>query len=117
MLIFDAKDRVIGACVGPPDAAAWPEVHRRAFEKLSAEGARAHFAKNERIHRRGRFPAINVGVSMGTGPSKPGNLHLGQHAEMVERLLADPNINRMANHASGMQPPASTGRGATDFFA
>lgn len=105
LLIFDAQDRVIGACVGPPDAAQWPDVHRRAFEKLSAEAAHAHFARKERIHRRGRFPAINVGISMGMGPSDPSNLDLGKHAAMVERLLADPDINRMANHASGAQFP------------
>lgn len=102
LLIFDAKDRVIGACVGPPDVVGWPAVHQAAFEKLNAEGERAHFTKGERVHRRGRFPAINVGISMGTGPSHPGNLQLGNHAKMVARLLADRNIIRMANHASGM---------------
>lgn len=38
---------------------------------------------------------------MGTGPSHPGNLEAGDHADMVRRLLADPDINRLANHASG----------------
>lgn len=103
LLIFDAQDRVIGACVGPPDVAAWPAVHQAAFERLNTEGERAHFTKDERVHRRGRFPAINAGISMGTGPSHPGVLDLGKHTEMVARLLADPNIKRMANHASGMR--------------
>lgn len=101
MLIFDSKDRVIGACVGPPDVAQWPGVHQRAFQKLNTEAAQAQFAKSERTHRRGRFPAINVGISMGMGPTHPDNLKLGKHAGMVERLLGDRDIIRMANHASG----------------
>ncbi len=101
LLIFDSKDRVIGACVGPPDVAEWPEVHRAAFEKVNAEREQATFTKDERKHRRGRFPAINVGISMGMGPDRPGVLELGSHTGMAERLVADPNIIRMANHASG----------------
>ena len=101
LLIFDSKDRVIGACVGPPDIAEWPAVHCAAFEKANAEREQATFAKEEHKHRRGRFPAINVGISMGTGPSHPGVLELGDHTGIAERLVADPNIIRMANHASG----------------
>ena len=108
LLIFDSEDCIIGACVGPPDVAEWPDVHRAVFEKVNAEREQATFAKEERKHRRGRFPAINVGISMGTGPSHPGVLELGSHSDMAERLVADPNIIRMANHASGTRcsPPA-----------
>ena len=101
LLIIDGKDRIIGACVGPPDVAAWPEVQRAAFDKLNAERERAQFSSKEADHRRGQFPAVNIGISMGTGPSHPGVLKLGKHTEMVARLVADPNIIRMANHASG----------------
>ena len=86
-LIFDAKDRIIVACVGPPDTAAWPAVQSAAFEAFNAERERADFADEECDHRRGQFPAINVGISMGTGPSHPGVLRHGKHTGMVERLL------------------------------
>ncbi|KAK6985098.1 hypothetical protein R3P38DRAFT_3332572 [Favolaschia claudopus] len=52
-----------------------------------------------RNHRRGLFAAINVGLTRGTGQAKPTWLDGGEYSEVAERLLADQDINRMAEFA------------------
>lgn len=101
LFILDAGNRAIGACVGSLKGCDYPNVHRRAFKALIAGGKKAQFTKGQRSHRRGRYPAVNVGISMGMGPDAPVNLEQGKNAEVVKDLLANPDIQRMANHASG----------------
>lgn len=53
------------------------------------EGSREYFEPEERQHRRGNFPAINVGITHGKGSPVLTNLANQGHQELVERLLAD----------------------------
>ncbi|TFK18416.1 hypothetical protein FA15DRAFT_565693, partial [Coprinopsis marcescibilis] len=50
-------------------------------------------------HRRGRFPAVNVGTSYGQGSKKPANLR-HHDVELVERLLRDKDVQRLATFGS-----------------
>ena len=54
-----------------------------------------------RRHRRGLFAAINVGLSYGKGLAAPTSLDTKMYAPLVDRLLANTDIIRMANFASG----------------
>lgn len=54
-----------------------------------------------RRHRRGLFAAINVGLSYGKGQTAPGWLDAKKYTSLVHRLLANKDIVRMANFASG----------------
>ncbi|KAG6809367.1 hypothetical protein H0H92_000528 [Tricholoma furcatifolium] len=75
----------------------WLPACLRAFDAMRDEGNKADFSFRETHHCRGDFPAINVGVTMGHGATYPTNLSTGPHTEMMSRLLANPDIIRIAN--------------------
>lgn len=54
-------------------------------------------------HRRGDFAALNFGVSHGQGPKAPYRLSQDNKAleGLVQRLLQDPDIQRLAISDSG----------------
>lgn len=56
------------------------------FEAIFAEGKAAQhsFKLAEKHHRRGHFPAINVGVTMGMGYQHLLNLDNGDHAGIMD---------------------------------
>ncbi|KAG6808180.1 hypothetical protein H0H92_005147, partial [Tricholoma furcatifolium] len=47
-------------------------------------------------HKRGTFPAVNIGVTMGLGATYPTNL---THSAMMDRLLGNPHIQRLTHFA------------------
>jgi hypothetical protein len=73
----------------------------RAANAIQSEGKGAKFSQAEVKHRRGHFPAIAVGISSGNGQTVPERLKHERHAHMVERLMANPSIIRLATFASG----------------
>ncbi|TFK76059.1 hypothetical protein BDN72DRAFT_867771 [Pluteus cervinus] len=64
------------------------------------EGEAADFHKKEKDHRRGVFPAINIGVTHGKGTPHPIQLSAGTHSAMMRRLLEDADMQRLAFFAS-----------------
>ena len=74
---------------------------KRVFHRIYNEGRRERFSQSECNHPRGAFPAINVGMTHGKGTIQPVNLNNVNHSAMVQRLLADEDIQRMAGFASG----------------
>ena len=62
------------------------------------------FQEGEVSHKRGEYPALNVGVSFGHGPQKPHNLDTGEHSSMLDGLLQSRDVVRLANFASGRHP-------------
>ncbi|KAF5377194.1 hypothetical protein D9615_006459 [Tricholomella constricta] len=91
-------ESLAAASVNDPSYA---ESCRRAYEAIMEEGRRANFSDAEHNHRRGNFPAINVGVTMAPGAAHPTNLGLGPHKGMAQRLLNNPDIMRIAHFADG----------------
>lgn len=68
----------------------------------------AQFTEEECQHRRANgSAALNVGIYYGGGGQEPGNLNSGKYAEVLEGLVADPDISRMASFADGIAPIAS----------
>lgn len=66
------------------------------------EGRDAAFARDEKVHRRGRFPALAIGISYGKGQQRPMNLRNGVHADMLQRLVGASSVQRMALFANGL---------------
>ncbi|KAG6819797.1 hypothetical protein H0H93_008551 [Arthromyces matolae] len=90
--------RVFGVLVGQvANDRSWIASCQKAFEAIQEGGDHEDFVEAETQHCRGNFPAINVGVTMGFGATYPTNLSRGAHTKMLDRLLKDPHIIRIAN--------------------
>jgi hypothetical protein len=72
-----------------------------AYDIITSQGIAAGFPASMRKHRRGLFAAINVGLAYGKGCAAPSLLNNKEHEPLAERLRTNPDINRMANFASG----------------
>jgi hypothetical protein len=87
--------------VGSPDDPTFYKACLRFFHAVMLEGSNASFSKAECDHLRGKFPALNVGVTHGKGTSQPINLNNGSHTEMLQKLLGSEDAQRLASFASG----------------
>ncbi|KAG6808654.1 hypothetical protein H0H92_003380 [Tricholoma furcatifolium] len=97
-----SEDKLIFAVlVGQPNDPMYTKACEQAFEAIAEEGRCAEFKDSELRHKRGEFPAINVGVTMGIGATYPTNLPTGNHTGMISRLLANEHIKRIAHFADG----------------
>ncbi|TFK60997.1 hypothetical protein BDN72DRAFT_872818 [Pluteus cervinus] len=85
----------------------WQVVAEEAAKTLASvrdEGvALGAFPVDVRSHRRGEFVALPVGVSHGNGRTQPGNLFQPpERKPLVERLLSDKSIQRIAGFQSSV---------------
>lgn len=65
--IVDNDGRVIAVLVGQPDDPDWHNVASAAYDALTDAASRLKFSSKIKNHRRGRFPALNYGISHGGG--------------------------------------------------
>ncbi|KAF6743090.1 hypothetical protein DFP72DRAFT_828982, partial [Ephemerocybe angulata] len=92
---------VVAAGVGQPDDPLYVFSMHNAYQKIYQAGRKAPWKPAEVHHKRGdKFGALNIGVLMGHGPTQPYNLRNGVHEPMLEELIADPDIIRMATFQS-----------------
>ncbi|KAF8059499.1 hypothetical protein FPV67DRAFT_1424580 [Lyophyllum atratum] len=98
--LVDKDRRIFATMIGRPNDPGWAVSCQRAFEAIQREGGAAAFTTQERDHRRGKFPAVNVGVTYGKGTTQPVNLKRGAHDEMLGRLLSNKDIARIAAFGS-----------------
>ena|ERR1700761_3759766 len=99
--IVDASGRVFAVLAGQPRAPAYAASVAAAYTAIRDAGLGANFASDMRKHRRGLFAAVNVGLIYSKGQTTPSRLHHHLHGDMVEELLANEHIRRMATFASG----------------
>lgn len=99
--IVDQKGRIIAVLVGQPKDASFISAAETVFESMVREGKAASFLPKETLHCQGAFPAINMGVTHGKGTLAPVYLNNHRHTPMMERLLDDPAVQRLAAFASG----------------
>lgn len=99
--LLDHQNRIFTVAVGQPRDGNYAESARRAHSLILEEGRSARFKPEERHHRRGHFPALNVGITYGKGTKSPVNLRHDRHSEMLKRLCASSDIKRLATFASG----------------
>jgi len=115
--ILDQLKRIVVVLVAKPKDPSYDSATRRVFEKMTNEGESASFVPKETNHCRGSFPAINVGVSLGPGDNKPRRVSVGKHDEMVQRLLNDGDVQRLASHQDGRWPIHETCQPDADLKA
>ncbi|TFK60591.1 hypothetical protein BDN72DRAFT_779221 [Pluteus cervinus] len=109
-IITDKDGRGIVFFVGQPLCAhggKWADVAKAAAETMASvreEGfIAAALPPAFQSHRRGDFVAIAVGVSHGGGQTAPGTLvHAVERQALINRLLADSAIKRIAGYQSSM---------------
>ncbi|KAJ7075472.1 hypothetical protein B0H15DRAFT_791807 [Mycena belliarum] len=95
--LVDAQGRIFAVLVGQPRDVGWD----RAYRDITAEGIAAAFPPTMLKHRRGLYAAVNVGLSYGKGQRIPSRLLNPKYDAMLDRLLGNAAINRMATFASG----------------
>lgn len=98
---FDKAGRLIALLGGRPKDAAYLQSTNAVFDLMMQEGLKANFHQKFQEHTRGRFMALNVGVTHGKGTHHPVNLDNHEHTEMVARLLASKHVQRMASFSDG----------------
>ncbi|KAJ7698010.1 hypothetical protein B0H17DRAFT_1006854 [Mycena rosella] len=98
--IVDVFGRIITVLVGQPHLASWDAEVASAYQHISAESAVAAFCRDLCKHRRGGFVAQNVGIYYGQGAKFPTRLRTGMYEPMLDRLLGNPAVARMATFAS-----------------
>jgi hypothetical protein len=98
---MDSLERVLSAFVPAPTDTLYQAASSRVSGKMTAEGDAANFTASELNHKRGQgFAAINAGLSYGNGHTKPTWLS-NEREEMVDNLLADKDIQRLAAYQDG----------------
>ena len=71
--------RIFAVLAGRPDNYTYLQSSRAAYEAFAKEGQEAMFSPGITKHRRGHFPAVNVGVTCGNGLGEPANLKAEKH--------------------------------------
>ncbi|KAJ7873190.1 hypothetical protein B0H13DRAFT_2349172 [Mycena leptocephala] len=98
--LVDAHGHIFMVLGGRPDGDSYRAAVAHAFNLIKDEGHTAQFPASMRVHRRGLFVTINVGLTFGKGQTVPTWLDRGDYASLTQRLLANKDIIRMANFAS-----------------
>ncbi|KAJ7033072.1 hypothetical protein C8F04DRAFT_1210942 [Mycena alexandri] len=94
--IFDSRGRIIAVLAGQPRNPTYAAAAHAAFRVIMDAGAEARFPADMRHHRRGLFAALNVGLSYGKGQKTPCWLNNKQYASLVDRLLDNEHVKRLA---------------------
>lgn len=68
---------------------------RDAFDFVQTSAAGEHFCDKETSHRRGKYPNVGFGISLGNGQRTPGHLRLGKHAGFVDKILNNESFKRI----------------------
>lgn len=100
--IVDKAHRLVAVLAGHPNVENWPLLHQQAATALEERRSRCLVPKNKQKHRRGRFVALQCGVSHGGGQTRPRNM---TNDDRNEKILNELNqlepFKRTAGFASG----------------
>ncbi|PPQ97626.1 hypothetical protein CVT26_002549, partial [Gymnopilus dilepis] len=101
--ILDDERRVMGVCAGMPrNDENWNSVQHRAAALLEDARVRLIFGKKEQNGRRGKFPAINIGISHGGGQPYPKMLQQASvNIPTLQTLMNDWSFQRISGFATG----------------
>ena len=103
MPLVDNDNYVIGVCAGTPKGAKdWDALQRHAASLLEDARSRLKFDKKDKDNRRGKFSAINVGISHGGGQPYPKALEQDlTNAPILNELMEDESFKRISGFAAG----------------
>ncbi|KAJ7135536.1 hypothetical protein C8R46DRAFT_922798, partial [Mycena filopes] len=105
--ILDVHGRIIAILLGRPEDPDWDAVIQevcKVFEHVRRAGRRGSwFRPRDTRHRRGRYAVLTAGVSFGGGQKRPGNLVNGPRQKLVNYILRNKSVRRLAGfQSSGM---------------
>lgn len=87
---------------GRPSDPSYVESMLRATDAILRAREQADFTHDECHHGRADdSAALNYGTYYGGGGEVPGNLKNGRHTEILEALVSNPDLSRMASFADG----------------
>ncbi|KAF7358609.1 hypothetical protein MSAN_01199600 [Mycena sanguinolenta] len=98
--LVDSMGRAFASLAGQPRDDGWRAAVSCAYQFIKAQGDAADFPTPMRHHRRGLFAAMGVGLMYGKGLRIPMWLDNKEFTPLAERLLAHPDIVRMAHFTS-----------------
>ncbi|KAJ7028795.1 hypothetical protein C8F04DRAFT_924844, partial [Mycena alexandri] len=98
--IVDVHGRIIAVLAGRPDDPSYVAAIQEAYAAMEEERKRAKFPATMRHHRRGAFPPLNTGFGYSKGQRVPSRMHNGEHSAIIQRLLGNTNVIRMATFGS-----------------
>ncbi|KAF8872686.1 hypothetical protein BD779DRAFT_1452535, partial [Infundibulicybe gibba] len=100
--ICDGEGRVVAVLAGRPNSGGYLECTQQLAKTLLDAGSKARLSTGQKVHRRGEYRALSVGVSFGGGQKRPGNLvHKANNTKILESVMSDPNMRRVAGFGSG----------------
>ncbi len=99
--VFVGPDgHVFAIAAAPPRDPTYMEDHDEVCCAFLGVGSRLAFRHVELKHKRGDFPAVNVGVTHARGTKRPVFLKSG-HQDEIDALLGMKGLQRMAKFANG----------------
>ncbi|KAJ7710601.1 hypothetical protein B0H17DRAFT_1123734 [Mycena rosella] len=104
--LVDVHGRIFAVLVRQPRSASWDADVWAAYHAIAAEAAAAAFPSEMYKHRRGLYAVLNAGLAYGKGQRMPARLHQTQYGALLDHLLGNPAVQRMATFASGKRLPA-----------
>jgi hypothetical protein len=99
--IVDSAGRIFAIAAGKPSDPTYTTAAKEAFKAIWTAGAGIKFNAKAKTHRRGGFAALNIGTSYGKGQQEPRFLETKPYTAMLEGLLKNSAIQRLASYASG----------------
>jgi len=99
--IIDYQGRIVAVLAPPPHDLSYFESVKRAGDRMKKEESLGNFDSADFAHGRGeKFAALSAGLSYGNGHTKP-SWPLGRHPDIIDALLGDVDIQRLASHQDG----------------
>jgi hypothetical protein len=96
----------MGARVAPPNCNDWNKVNDEASQLLEINRSKISFIEKETNHRRGHYPAMGCGISLGQGQKEP--KHLGgtntrdqRNQQICREMFSSLPFKRIAGMQSG----------------
>ena len=100
VIVERSTGRIVAILAGRPADPTYLESMLRATDATLRAKEKADFTYEECHHdRAGNSAALNFGIYYGGGGQEPGNLKNGRHTQILNELVADPDLSRMAAFA------------------
>ncbi|KAF8173442.1 hypothetical protein BJ912DRAFT_931962 [Pholiota molesta] len=95
--IVDRDGRIVALIAGaPPRDTVYDKHAHDLFKIIIEESDSKTFKRNELVHKRGDFPAINFGYTLPNGFNNPINLDARHHKEKIYRLSSSSGFTRIS---------------------
>lgn len=99
----DKKGCIFGVVAAPPKCDDWKDVNTKGSKLLEKTRTQCDFISKDKTHRRGVYPAMGYGISLGNGQKKPKRLSLRteNNCRIFHKLFSSDEFMRIAGAQSG----------------